>query len=215
MKNFKGLIFSKLSAIGTKSEGPAYFLQQVDYSELKIQKTTPAWEADPTLHQFIARKVVISGNLVDNYLCYDKIIEANSEKFPWVNIYLNLKGNTLWVNKMPPIPDIPTSPKGVQVGLYVQWPYTTPWHGTCPTSQIFDLEILPPTGKSLWKWSKGKKFKKQETEVALEGMIQHEFTAEWTYFEKEIPVEGTYTLVGTFFPTQSEVRKEFQVKFAR
>lgn len=213
MKQYEGYLLAKLAAIGTKSEGPAYFLQQKDNSELSIKKVADAWKPDSVLHQFIARKVVLSGDMQGNQLHYEKIVEINPDKMPWVSVGIDIPDNTLWVNKMPGL-GAPGIQKHVQVNLYVQWPYTSPWQGAAPTSQIFDLEILTPSGKSLWKWSKGKSFKKQVTPVALEGMIRHEFKGQWGFIDKDIPVEGKYKVVGTFVPTNTVVSKEFVVKFA-
>ena len=43
MNEFHGFIFSKLHLIGSKSEGPNYFLQQFDYSELPLAKQAQLW----------------------------------------------------------------------------------------------------------------------------------------------------------------------------
>lgn len=213
MKNFEGYLFTKLAAIGTKSEGPVYFLQQKDYSEIQIKKIAHPWEVDPMLHQFIARKVLVTGEIQDKLIIYKKVTEKKPETIPWISLHIDVPDNILWVNKMPG-PVGPALQKQVTLGLYIQWPYTTPWQGTCPTTQVYEFEILTPTGKSLWKWSKGRRYKKQVTHVALEGMIQHEIDAKWTFYDKDIPVAGTYTLMGTFIPAKVEVRKSFEVKFA-
>lgn len=214
MKNHEGYLFTKLASIGSKSEGPTYYLQQNDNSELLIKKVADAWKPDPILHQFIARKVVVSGDMQGNQLHYEKIVETKPDKTPWVSVGIDLPGNTLWVNKMPGS-EASGPQKHVQVSLYVQWPYITPLQGTAPTSQIFDLEILTPSGKSLWKWSEGKRFIKQVTKVALEGMIRHEFKGQWDFFDKDISAEGEYKVVGRFLPINGVVEKGFVVKFAR
>ena len=48
-QKFDGFLFSKLQAIGTRSEGPAYFLQEFDKKEVPILKHTMLWQVDPAL----------------------------------------------------------------------------------------------------------------------------------------------------------------------
>jgi hypothetical protein len=61
MARFDGYLFSKLALIGTKSEGPSYFLQQWDYREIPVVKRSFPWKPDPELHRFLDRKVTIWG----------------------------------------------------------------------------------------------------------------------------------------------------------
>ncbi len=73
MNEFHGFLFSKLHAIGSKSEGPTYFLQQFDYKEIEIEKKTHPWEQDPDLQKYLASKITIAGELVSGHLRYDKV----------------------------------------------------------------------------------------------------------------------------------------------
>ncbi|MCX5855896.1 MAG: hypothetical protein NTZ24_15240 [Deltaproteobacteria bacterium] len=62
---YRGFLFIKLAAIGSKSEKPLYFLQaeperKEDYS-LKAQRDNP-WGEDKRLHKFNGKKVKIDGS---------------------------------------------------------------------------------------------------------------------------------------------------------
>ncbi len=70
---FHGFLFSKLHSIGRKSEGPAYFLQQFDYSEIAINKQVPLWEQDPYLQGHLGSKITIDGKLVSGFLDYEEV----------------------------------------------------------------------------------------------------------------------------------------------
>ena len=80
-QKFDGFLFSKLQAIGTRSEGPAYFLQKFDEKEVPILKHTMMWQADPALQKYLGTKVTIEGELAGDVLTYTsgKPYEA---KFP-------------------------------------------------------------------------------------------------------------------------------------
>ena len=66
MSLFKGFVYSKLHSMGTRSEGPAYFLEVYppeprDYRI--VYKDCFLWQDDPELHKFLAKKVKIDGDL--------------------------------------------------------------------------------------------------------------------------------------------------------
>ena len=80
MKEISGFLFSKLGRIGSKSEGPDYFLQQFDRSAspivekvIPIHKEAHLFEIDPVLQKFLATEVVISGRIVEGHLHYKEI----------------------------------------------------------------------------------------------------------------------------------------------
>jgi hypothetical protein len=79
MATFRGYLFSKLAAIGSKSEGPRYYLQQPDYTELVVQKKAELWEKDPTLHPHLDSKVVIEGELSAAGIVYSSINAERSD----------------------------------------------------------------------------------------------------------------------------------------
>ena len=80
MERFDGYLFSKLHLIGSKSEGPTYFLQQFDYKEYKVIKHAQLWEEDPELHKFLARKVTIEGAMSYSGIVYEKIMDYVHKK---------------------------------------------------------------------------------------------------------------------------------------
>ncbi|MEI8202531.1 MAG: hypothetical protein WCH34_05935 [Bacteroidota bacterium] len=74
----KGFLFSKLANIGSKSEGPAYFLQLQNYEEIKIEKKATLWEIDKTLQPFLGKKVEIEGYFVEHILNYNQVKEIQN-----------------------------------------------------------------------------------------------------------------------------------------
>jgi hypothetical protein len=73
MARFNGYLFNKLQSIGTKSEGPAYYLQQWDYKELAIIKKVQPWEKDPALEKFMCQKVTVIGDAGPKGLEYQQV----------------------------------------------------------------------------------------------------------------------------------------------
>lgn len=108
MANFDGYLFSKLHAIGTKSEGPIYILQHWDYSENQVIKKAWPWEEDPHLHRFLDQKVTIEGTFGQDGIRYEKISKFSrvAEKVMVephkLEVELKLDSEVLWVNKQPP-----------------------------------------------------------------------------------------------------------------
>jgi hypothetical protein len=70
---YSGYLFSKLDAIGTRSEGRSYFLQLEDYSEIHVIKHGILWQNDPDLDALLDTKVTITGVIEDGQLRYTKI----------------------------------------------------------------------------------------------------------------------------------------------
>ena len=70
---FRGYLFARLAAWGSKSEGPAYFLQQGETKYVPIKKHVEPWKSDPMLHKHLNTKVVIIGKLVDKTIHYRSI----------------------------------------------------------------------------------------------------------------------------------------------
>jgi len=73
LQKFDGFLFSKLANIGTKSEGPAYFLQKFNYTEVRILKHTMLWQPDPALQQYLGTKVTIKGEMAGAVLTYTSV----------------------------------------------------------------------------------------------------------------------------------------------
>jgi hypothetical protein len=80
MATFHGYLFSKLTAIGSKSEGPQYYLQQPDYHELVVRKKVALWEKDPQLHPHLDSKVVIEGDLTSTGIVYTSINPGHADE---------------------------------------------------------------------------------------------------------------------------------------
>ena len=73
MKRFENYLFSKLENIGSKNEGPKYFLQLFDYKEIVVIKQVQLWQQDPKLHKFLNKKVTIGGELSPGGIIYERI----------------------------------------------------------------------------------------------------------------------------------------------
>jgi hypothetical protein len=70
MDEIKGILFAVVKGKGTRSEGPEYFIKPVDgyknrWSEVLVRKKTHMWEKDPILHQFLDKKVLIIGEIIE------------------------------------------------------------------------------------------------------------------------------------------------------
>ncbi len=72
-KTYDGYLFAKLDNIGTKSEGPAYYLQLWDDSEIHVIKHGILWQRDPELDKLLNTKVSITGDLENGELTYTEI----------------------------------------------------------------------------------------------------------------------------------------------
>lgn len=74
MEKLAGYLFAKLDAIGARSEGPVYYIQQYDYKEQVIIKQANLWEEDPVLHPLIAQKIVLLGTVTPEGIEYQKAV---------------------------------------------------------------------------------------------------------------------------------------------
>lgn len=239
MKTFEGFIYMKLANIGTKSEGPEYTLQLLrsmdGLTEIVIEKKTFLWEPDPALHQFIAEKVVVTGELINKKLQYTEVklmgdpltIAAPGEHIVPTNgieQYLKLEGdnymanqNQLWVDRMPAA-GVPPPPvlKKLKIILHYSYPRPGKYSGRCSTSQFFEFTIKDPAGKVIWQWSKGIKFVPNHNEFELSGNVEYVFPVEWQYFDNAIAEEGTYKVTAYFLSNGGQaVHFPFQVGFVR
>lgn len=214
MARFDGYLFSKLYAIGTKSEGPIYILQRWDYSEHMVIKKTLPWEKDPDLHKFLDQKVTIEGVFGQDGIRYEKISALPSEKgldlaeTHKLEVSLKLEHDILWVNKMPPQP----KPQSMNLILSVRWPYRSIWHGVCPTSQLYDF-FVETHGKMIWQWSKGRSFSMIVTPVNVSGGDPVEYSIAWRFSSDEI-LDGDYQARAVFIASGQEAVKSFKVSSA-
>ena len=70
MDEIRGILFAITKGKGTKSEGPEYFIKPIDdyknrWSEILLRKKTHRWEKDPELHEFLDKKVLIIGEIIE------------------------------------------------------------------------------------------------------------------------------------------------------
>ena len=69
LKDYLGIIISKSSRIGTRSEGPEYYIKLEEpndfgQTELNIRKEALLWEEDPVLQKYAGKKVQLKGEPV-------------------------------------------------------------------------------------------------------------------------------------------------------
>jgi hypothetical protein len=224
----KGYLYARLHALGSKSEGPLYYLQLRSGKEVLVLKKVRPWENDPVLHPWLGQQVCVFGK--DCRVEMGETIRPGIE-YTWLSNHddplkmqfrLGLKDNTLWVDKQPsPHSSFPPEMKKMKVGLSLQWPYRkdadakrSVWSGTAPTSQLYDFWIEDPKGQTIWQWSKSMWFRNKPTEVHVEGGSPHEVRIPWFYFEEALTEPGIYVVRARFIPSDQEIRMAFNVKFA-
>ena len=66
LNTYIGTIISKKKRIGTRSEGPEYYIDLVEpndfgQTELAIRKEVPLWQEDPILQPHVGQKVQLLG----------------------------------------------------------------------------------------------------------------------------------------------------------
>ncbi len=215
MERFEGYLFSKLDCIGSKSEGPKYFLQSFDYKENVVEKKAPLWQEDPELHRFLNKKVAIAGAYTSSGIIYEKISEYRRGKEAAqenkLEIALKPEVDILWINKMH---GASQPSQSMNLTLLVKWPYRSIWEGRCPTTQIYEFWI-ECDGKPIWTWSEGKYFTDVVTPVVIPGgQVFHEFTEVWKIHPDDSLSEGFYTARALFKASGQEATKEFEVRFA-
>ena len=70
MDEIRGKLIAKTVGVGTKSEGPEYWIHPIDeYKErwdvILVRKTVHMWQDDPLLHGLIDKMVVIRGEIIE------------------------------------------------------------------------------------------------------------------------------------------------------
>ena len=70
MDEIRGILFAIIKGKGTRSEGPEYFIKPLDdykkrWSEVLVRKKTHLWQKDPILHEFLDKKVLIIGEIIE------------------------------------------------------------------------------------------------------------------------------------------------------
>jgi len=81
MIKFEGYLFGKLANINTRSEGPVYYLQLWNEEEIEIHKKTHLWMPDQVLHEYIAQKIILFGEIPsDQKIRYEAIEPLTRDK---------------------------------------------------------------------------------------------------------------------------------------
>ncbi|MCE7747969.1 MAG: hypothetical protein GPJ51_06205 [Candidatus Heimdallarchaeota archaeon] len=64
-----GKLISRQSAVGTKSEGPDYFICPSDkydkWGEIHIGTNVMMWMKDPVLHELIGEQITVKGEIIE------------------------------------------------------------------------------------------------------------------------------------------------------
>lgn len=219
---FEGYLFSKLHAIGSKSEGPSYFLQltapETDGKEVAVHKKTQLWMIDPVLHGCLGRKVTLRGkSAADATLAVIDYVDVVSSAKPLtLALKLDLKDDTLWIDREPGLPSaFPPRLRRLDLTFEILWPYRSEWQGSCPTSQFMELTIEDPQGQKIWSWSSEMLFVREPIEIKILGGSPKSTTVHWHYFESAISTAGMYVATATFLASGQILRRPFFVKFAQ
>ncbi len=214
MEEFDGYLFSKLAAIGTKSEGPVYFLQQSNYNEIIIKKKAMLFENDSTLHALLGKLVKVKGEIHINEIDYAEISELDLKNNiilkEGLKLELELGTDELLIDKKPGNPQTTIY---LALSLLVQWPHKSIWHGTCPTSQIYDF-IIKYNDEIIWRWSDNKAFTFMITPVQLSGGAFHRFKEVWAIDPEIIQCSGSYEATAMFIASGQQVSKKFDLKIS-
>jgi len=214
-QTFTGNLFTKMENVGSKSEGPGYYLKLKDKTEMKIKKDAELWQEDPYLQRFVGTCIVIDGTMEGGMLNYEQILSCDliedTELTLMTDLRLGIEENVLWVDKMPGFD--PQKKQKMDLTLRVKWPYRSIWKGKCITSQIYNFEIRKGK-KVIWRWSDDKKFNKMITTVEIPGGEFIEYPVVWTFSPNDIESEGSYTAWAIFIASEQEVSKNFEIKFA-
>jgi hypothetical protein len=212
LERYDGYLFSKLHLIGSKSEGPTYYLQKFDYKEFVVQKKVNLWENDPKLDEFLAKKVTIEGILNNNRIEYEALNDytaPSGKPEEKLEVELKLSEDKLEINKKPP-GTYPTQCLGLI--LRVKWPYRGIWEGCCPTSQLYEITI-EFLDKIIWRWSENKFFAQAFTPIQLIGGRYYEFKENWIINPDDLVSEGSYTARALFIASAHEVTENFEIIF--
>lgn len=219
LEHFEGYLCAKLQLLGSRSEGPQYFLQDKEGKEIHVLKKVHLWEKDPALHACLGEQVTLLGRLRKEEHKRRRGIEytavLNAAKPLNLGLKLSLKEDILWVDKMlPAVPEFPPVMKNMALYFSVQWPYRSIWEEEIPSSQFFDFWIENPRGENIWQWSKSMLFLDEPIKVSVPGGSPYEFKIPWFYYEDAIVQEGMYVIRAKFMASGQEIRKPFWVKFA-
>lgn len=77
-----GKLISRVDAVGTRSEGPIYFLLPTGefkkWREIRVGKRTMRWMKDPILHDLVGEIITINGEIIETKdtitIDYDEVV---------------------------------------------------------------------------------------------------------------------------------------------
>jgi|GEM_PF-5853860 len=73
VEHYTGYLTSRMERVGTRSEGPEYYLETIDGRMIHVVKNANLWEEDPALQKYVGKKVWIGGSLANKELYYTEI----------------------------------------------------------------------------------------------------------------------------------------------
>ena len=211
MSEFPGFLYSQLRRIGSKSEGPEYFLQDFLHGEdnmvFEVGKEVDLWQEDPRLQPYLGQRVSLQGEFVDDKLSY-KSVHPYQEPEQLV-LKLQLEKDTLWLNKEFPV----SRPLPFEIRLLVYWPFRGIWERLIETTQIYDFSV-ERDGKVIWQWSHDQSFDTRMTKVQVLGGAYRSFPAIWMIDPHQIEVEGVYLVRGHFLASDQTAENWLEIRFA-
>jgi len=92
LKLYIGEILSKKSRIGTRSEGPEYFLKlekpnEFGESELSIRKVVHLWQEDPVLQKCVEKRVELKGeSIYTSHVKFEGTIKSEGIRYKEIKV---------------------------------------------------------------------------------------------------------------------------------
>ncbi|MCX6677440.1 MAG: hypothetical protein NTU95_05785 [Methanothrix sp.] len=81
-KDFSGLVFVKQGRVGSRSEGPDYYLQTKKHEYVLSYKRGSLFEPDPFLESFCGKMVEVIGTQDGNEIKVSSIIKISQPSIP-------------------------------------------------------------------------------------------------------------------------------------
>lgn len=221
MAETHGYLLARLARIGSKSEGPEYFLQLWDYAEVHVVKKVYPWQEEPELHKHLGKKVTILGDYKDGRIIFEGVKEYQGNGVsPEGKLELALELSTgqddvIWIHPAGPAKPCHEEFDELTMLLRVKWPYRSIWESKCPTTQTYDFVIYEGKDKGrkeIWRWSNGKVFPAVVTPVSVTGGEFVDFAKETVQYPVGLVKEGVYTVEGVFVATGQTVDRVVDVR---
>jgi len=213
MALFEGYLFSKLMNIGSKSQGPQYYLQEKDYSETIVNKKCQPWQIDKQLHKNLDSWVSIDGKLYDNKIEYNNITQAQQTKSAIVepvNLTVHTPANIIWVNKQPSIGQrVSTS---VKITSTITNTIDIPLYDSYGTPIPIEIEIYDSLDKKIFTYPQDTI--QLVTNFYLPPKASVDFIAYWSIEADLFESECTCTIVSKYLPRKLEDKTSVDIKFA-